>query len=683
VTHSVVQILGRGNAAELARADRTDGQLLDLFVHKRDEEAFAMVVRRHGPMVLSVCRRILRNPADADDAFQAAFLVLARKASSLGSRELLAPWLYGVAFNAARKLRHSNARRAEREKPLVELPDQGASVAWDSRGELIAILDEELSRLPERYRLPLVLCDLEGNTRREAAVLLGCPEGTVAGRLARARAMLADRLTRRGIALGGALLAAVLTERTVCAAAQISELLRAMQGPISPRIADVTERVLTAMFARKILGIVVAVLVCGLVCAGIAGTFHLTANADPGSAPPEVKDEKTPAKSAPDAKPGAKKVFTAFPLKKADAALTAGLVTEHFKNKPGITISWYEGDNTLLVYADEKTTGEVEALLKKLGEEPRRKPTVLLLNKGTKPTDAAKSLVEIFGDKSRAWIEPAPGENALLVYATEIDTLIIRRLLGVAAAPSGEEPAKPLPEQKMYTFGFRNTPWADVLAWYAAESGLTDATTEKPTGNVTIMPPKDRKFTFGEITDLINESLMAQKRVLLRRQATFIVVPADEKIDSTLIPRIELSELPNRGKTELVQVLILLKELDAKDTAPEVQRLLSPFGSISAFAKTNTLLVMDTVGSIQRIAKTIEDIEAAAKKDPRKEELEFRRYSVPPGTAEALAKTPLSADPKLRLITLPASNEILLFARPKDHDAFAARLKNITEETKK
>src|SRR5438552_1618086 len=127
VTRTVVQILGHGDIAELARADRTDGQLLDLFVRQRDQEAFAAVVRRHGPMVLGVCRRVLRNHADADDAFQAAFLVLARKAGSLGRRELLAQWLHGVAFNTARRLRRTNARRTLREVPLAEVAEPPAA----------------------------------------------------------------------------------------------------------------------------------------------------------------------------------------------------------------------------------------------------------------------------------------------------------------------------------------------------------------------------------------------------------------------------------------------------------------------------------------------------------------------------------------------------------------------------
>jgi RNA polymerase sigma factor (sigma-70 family) len=142
-----------------------DSELLEMFLRTRDEEAFAAVVKRHGPMVLGVCRRILRNSADADDAFQAAFLVLARRAASLGSPDQLAPWLYGVAFNTARKLRRTLARRAVREGQL----DQGCEPPAPSTGErdeLLALLDEELTQLPERYRTVVVLCDLEGLTRR-------------------------------------------------------------------------------------------------------------------------------------------------------------------------------------------------------------------------------------------------------------------------------------------------------------------------------------------------------------------------------------------------------------------------------------------------------------------------------------------------------------------------------------
>ena len=134
------------HALRRAAPERPDGQLLDLFARHRDEEAFAAVVRRHGPMVLGVCRRLLANRADADDAFQATFLVLARRASTLGRVEALAGWLHGVAVNAARKLRHMNARRRARERragPPPPVPTDDLA-----RDELLAALDDEIARLP-------------------------------------------------------------------------------------------------------------------------------------------------------------------------------------------------------------------------------------------------------------------------------------------------------------------------------------------------------------------------------------------------------------------------------------------------------------------------------------------------------------------------------------------------------
>jgi RNA polymerase sigma-70 factor (ECF subfamily) len=163
----------------------TDGQLLERFLSRRDEAAFEAVVRRHGSMVLGVCRRVLRQQQDAEDAFQATFLVLARKAASLSSRELLGNWLYGVAYRTAMKARTMNARRRAREdrargRRTPEAPKGGA---WE---ELLPLLDQELSRLPDKYRVPVVHCDLQGRTRREVAAQLKAPEGTItpAGELA-------------------------------------------------------------------------------------------------------------------------------------------------------------------------------------------------------------------------------------------------------------------------------------------------------------------------------------------------------------------------------------------------------------------------------------------------------------------------------------------------------------------
>src|SRR6516164_6401664 len=183
-------------------AEMTDERLLEDYISHRDNVAFAALVRRHGPMVWGVCRRVLCNHHDAEDAFQATFLVLVRRAGSISSRELLANWLYGVAHQTALKARATAGKRKGRERQVTQMPE-AAAAEQDLWHDLQPLLDEELRRLPDKYRAVVVLCDLEDKTRKEVARQLGCPEGTVAGRLARARAMLANRLTRRGIALSG------------------------------------------------------------------------------------------------------------------------------------------------------------------------------------------------------------------------------------------------------------------------------------------------------------------------------------------------------------------------------------------------------------------------------------------------------------------------------------------------
>src|SRR6516164_6909968 len=152
-----------------------DGQLLARFLASRDECAFAALVRRHGPMVLGVCRRVLRHTQDAEDAFQATFLVLVRKAASVRPRDAVGNWLYGVAYRTALKAKALNARRRAKEGPMRELP-QPETPNSDLWCDLQPILDQELHRLPDRYRSPVVLCDIEGKSRKQAAQHLGCPE---------------------------------------------------------------------------------------------------------------------------------------------------------------------------------------------------------------------------------------------------------------------------------------------------------------------------------------------------------------------------------------------------------------------------------------------------------------------------------------------------------------------------
>jgi RNA polymerase sigma factor (sigma-70 family) len=201
----------------------TDGQLLECFLRDRDEPAFEALVRRHGPMVFGVCRRILGNTHDADDAFQATFLVLVRKSRALGSGALLGPWLYAVAYRTALKARHLAYRRRTREKQVVHMPEPEI-IEPESLRDLQPLLDRELNRLPEAYRVPVVLCDLGGASKKEAAARLGIPEGTVSSRLARGRELLRQRLTRRGLTLASGTLLLALTETT--AVAVPAELLR-------------------------------------------------------------------------------------------------------------------------------------------------------------------------------------------------------------------------------------------------------------------------------------------------------------------------------------------------------------------------------------------------------------------------------------------------------------------------
>ncbi len=248
-------------------AELTDRELLDRYVSGHDEAAFEELVRRHGPMVLGVCRRILRNSQDAEDAFQATFLVLVRKAATVRPRGLLGNWLYGVAHNTALKANAMRRKRQSREREAGTLPRPESDD--EARQQLQERLDEELSRLPEKYRVAIVLCELQGQTIKEAARQLGCPQGTVATRLSRGRALLARRLSRHGLAAPPGALAAgtALSDTLLGATLQSASLFAAGQatGAISPTITSLVEGVLKGMLLRKlkitaaVLGLVLAV----------------------------------------------------------------------------------------------------------------------------------------------------------------------------------------------------------------------------------------------------------------------------------------------------------------------------------------------------------------------------------------------------------------------------------------
>lgn len=242
---------------------RSDAHLLSAFVHDKSEEAFTDLVHRHGGMVLGVCQRILGHSQDAEDAFQAAFLVLAQKAPSLHGDSPLGPWLYGVARRVAMKAR--SRRQAllpltDSEQPDAheETTSMATSMEWS---ELRPIIDEEIAHLPGHYQTVLILCQLDGLTKIEAAKQLGCPEGTISSRLMRAREMLRTRLTKRGIALTSltlldALLAsspvsAQLTQNTLGLAMKVA-LGISLSAGVSTSVLTLAQGATQAMFITKV-----------------------------------------------------------------------------------------------------------------------------------------------------------------------------------------------------------------------------------------------------------------------------------------------------------------------------------------------------------------------------------------------------------------------------------------------
>lgn len=194
---------------DAARTAAPDAALLAWFAVERDEAAFAELVRRHGPTVYGVCRRVTRHPQDAEDAFQAVFLVLAAKAATLARPGLLGNWLYGVAYRVARRARRSAARRRAREGQVAAMPEPVTRTP-EPVADLAAVIDDALAELPERFRAAILLCDLHELPRSEAATRLGIPEGTLSSRLATGRKKLADRLSRRGVTAPAGGLAAAL-----------------------------------------------------------------------------------------------------------------------------------------------------------------------------------------------------------------------------------------------------------------------------------------------------------------------------------------------------------------------------------------------------------------------------------------------------------------------------------------
>jgi len=430
----------------------SDGQLLDRFIKDQDETAFEGLVQRHGPMVLGVCRRILGNHQDAEDAFQATFVVLVRKAASIRPRDMVANWLYGVACRASLKTRSLNCKRRSKEFEMAPTTEQFSSPK-DVWFDVQNVLDEELERLPDKYRSPVVLCDLQGKSRKEAAGQLQIPEGTLSSRLNTARQMLAKKLTRRGVVLSAGGLATLLSDNVAAAAsatavpaalvlstvkaahvAAVGSTLAA--GAMSTQAALVADGIVHGMFVTK-LKIVAAVLLTAGLLTGGAGYVYYQSGA--GSQRAEAKTAEIaqsndkPAEKQPDQPQAeARPVILPDPPKPEPE--------EPKQPDPSVV-----GYKEFLKNGDAEIIKIRQAMLKKIDEEEKKTTEAI---KNLKPGDTASLLqlqlhrqrlhndrshvgfgIMVGGTKTIA--PPMPSQEQLLGIQVTSPTILVVKQLGL------------------------------------------------------------------------------------------------------------------------------------------------------------------------------------------------------------------------------------------------------------
>jgi RNA polymerase sigma factor (sigma-70 family) len=302
-----------------AHAELSDRELLALFGRQGQSAAFEELVRWHGGLVFGVCRRVVGNHHDAEDAFQATFCVLARKAKAgqIARPDALPNWLYGVAYNVARKAKakgvQRRAKESEKERRAVAQREERSASEAAAR-EWREVLDEELNRLPSRYRALVIQCDLEGKTMQEAAELHGCPVGTVKGQLSRARELLRQRLVRRGLTAAGSALSGWLAEEAAAAAppALVAATVRGVAAwaagggaeAFSGSVVALTEEMMRSLLMNKIKIVAALVTAAALVLGSAGGYFAWAGKPGPptaaqqGAAPAPGDDKPGPGEAA-------------------------------------------------------------------------------------------------------------------------------------------------------------------------------------------------------------------------------------------------------------------------------------------------------------------------------------------------------------------------------------------------
>ncbi len=320
-SNAVSQVICNLRAVVMRRdqAGLTDGQLLDCFITTRDEAAFEALVRRHGPMGLGVWRRVLGRVHDAEDAFQATFLVLLRKATAIVPREMVANWLHGVAYNTALKAKAMNAKRRGRERQVAKMPEP-VTAAENHTDDLHRVLDKALRRLPDAYRVPVILCELEGKTYKEAARQLGVSESAISVRLVRARKMLARRLSGHGVALSAGSLALLFSQSKATASVPSALMTSTIKAvgllgksqavtgmAISTKAIALAERMVKTMLLNKLKVVASLAVFAGALGLGAGSAIYSMQNG---------KSEEPVAQSPAESKPPTKETAKADPATK-------------------------------------------------------------------------------------------------------------------------------------------------------------------------------------------------------------------------------------------------------------------------------------------------------------------------------------------------------------------------------